>query len=314
IFERILYIWAIRHPASGYVQGMNDLVTPFFVVFLSAYADGDLENYDVQSLSQDILDTIEADSFWCMSKLLDGIQQMGPSRRHLGGVCLLACFTSFLMATTAILSQPSPICRFEKKQNANFDIVIKGKSLAGHVVSAHSVNLNADCALLCIGHRKCQSFNYQSEGGSKHRCELNSQSADASAPLQERTGFTYYGPSTSIPDACASSSCLHGGTCVRSCHDEDEYQCFCQPDNKGQQCQQWKADASLFDIEFGENETSSYTTIDVPVSFSNFSACFWLNTTTKRPQTIFSYSKQADVLMFSCDKGVCHVNINGEKG
>ncbi|EDO38219.1 predicted protein, partial [Nematostella vectensis] len=77
IFERILYIWAIRHPASGYVQGMNDLVTPFFVVFLSAYAGkryGDLENYDVQSLSQEILDTIEADSFWCMSKLLDGIQ------------------------------------------------------------------------------------------------------------------------------------------------------------------------------------------------------------------------------------------------
>lgn len=34
MFERILYIWAIRHPASGYVQGINDLVTPFFVVFL----------------------------------------------------------------------------------------------------------------------------------------------------------------------------------------------------------------------------------------------------------------------------------------
>ena len=32
--ERILYIWAIRHPASGYVQGINDLVTPFFLVFL----------------------------------------------------------------------------------------------------------------------------------------------------------------------------------------------------------------------------------------------------------------------------------------
>ena len=27
--ERILNIWAIRHPASGYVQGINDLVTPF---------------------------------------------------------------------------------------------------------------------------------------------------------------------------------------------------------------------------------------------------------------------------------------------
>lgn len=35
--ERILYVWAIRHPASGYVQGINDLVTPFFQVFLANY-------------------------------------------------------------------------------------------------------------------------------------------------------------------------------------------------------------------------------------------------------------------------------------
>lgn len=35
--ERILYIWSIRHPASGYVQGINDLVTPFMVVFLQEY-------------------------------------------------------------------------------------------------------------------------------------------------------------------------------------------------------------------------------------------------------------------------------------
>lgn len=34
LFERILFIWSIRHPASGYVQGINDLVTPFFIVFL----------------------------------------------------------------------------------------------------------------------------------------------------------------------------------------------------------------------------------------------------------------------------------------
>lgn len=32
--ERILLMWALRHPASGYVQGINDLVTPFLVVFL----------------------------------------------------------------------------------------------------------------------------------------------------------------------------------------------------------------------------------------------------------------------------------------
>ncbi|XP_076276838.1 TBC1 domain family member 22 isoform X1 [Lasioglossum baleicum] len=78
IFERILYIWAIRHPASGYVQGMNDLVTPFFLVFLQeavpVSAWQDLENYDVASLQKEQRDIIEADSFWCLSKFLDGIQ------------------------------------------------------------------------------------------------------------------------------------------------------------------------------------------------------------------------------------------------
>lgn len=39
MFERILFIWAIRHPASGYVQGINDLVTPFFIVFLQEALD-----------------------------------------------------------------------------------------------------------------------------------------------------------------------------------------------------------------------------------------------------------------------------------
>ncbi|KAK7896167.1 hypothetical protein WMY93_021492 [Mugilogobius chulae] len=74
IFERILFIWAIRHPASGYVQGINDLVTPFFVVFVFEYIEEEVENFDVSSLEEEALKNIEADSFWCMSKLLDGIQ------------------------------------------------------------------------------------------------------------------------------------------------------------------------------------------------------------------------------------------------
>uniref|UniRef100_A0A8C6TAC9 TBC1 domain family, member 22B n=1 Tax=Neogobius melanostomus TaxID=47308 RepID=A0A8C6TAC9_9GOBI len=74
VFERILFIWAIRHPASGYVQGINDLVTPFFVVFLSEFVEDDMENFDVAALPLETQRNIEADSFWCMSKLLDGIQ------------------------------------------------------------------------------------------------------------------------------------------------------------------------------------------------------------------------------------------------
>jgi hypothetical protein len=72
--ERILYVWAIRHPASGYVQGINDLATPFFEVFLEMYISTDPEKYDVALLPSSVLEAIEADTFWCLSKLLDGIQ------------------------------------------------------------------------------------------------------------------------------------------------------------------------------------------------------------------------------------------------
>ncbi|CEJ88476.1 Putative GTPase activating protein [[Torrubiella] hemipterigena] len=74
--ERILYVWAVRHPASGYVQGINDLVTPFWQVFLGLYiADPDIETgMDPGQLPKPVLDAVEADSFWCLTKLLDGIQ------------------------------------------------------------------------------------------------------------------------------------------------------------------------------------------------------------------------------------------------
>ncbi|KAK8371897.1 hypothetical protein O3P69_013455 [Scylla paramamosain] len=52
MFERILYIWAIRHPASGYVQGINNLVTPFFIVFLHEVVpkEESLDTYEVEKI------------------------------------------------------------------------------------------------------------------------------------------------------------------------------------------------------------------------------------------------------------------------
>ncbi|EHA8588744.1 GTPase-activating protein gyp1 [Cocos nucifera] len=79
--ERILYTWnfygkarAIRHPASGYVQGINDLVTPFLMVFLSEHLDGGMESWSVSDLSPQKISNVEADCYWCLSKLLDGMQ------------------------------------------------------------------------------------------------------------------------------------------------------------------------------------------------------------------------------------------------
>eukprot|EP00884_Botryococcus_braunii_P016775 jgi/Botrbrau1/3781/Bobra.0183s0016.1 len=73
--ERILFLWGIRHPASGYVQGINDLVTPFLAVFLSEHSDASLEGGTLPiDLPEGLLLGAEADSYWCLCKLLDGIQ------------------------------------------------------------------------------------------------------------------------------------------------------------------------------------------------------------------------------------------------
>jgi len=57
---RVLYCWSIRRPATGYVQGINDLVTPFIEVFATCKEEPHFST--------------EADVFWCFSTLLDGIQ------------------------------------------------------------------------------------------------------------------------------------------------------------------------------------------------------------------------------------------------
>ena len=61
--ERVLYIWALRHPASGYVQGINDLVTPFYFVFLSQHLPRDrpCTEEDVEALSQQELMQVTMD-------------------------------------------------------------------------------------------------------------------------------------------------------------------------------------------------------------------------------------------------------------
>lgn len=74
--ERILYLWAVHHPASGYVQGINDLVTPFFEVFLSEYVGKStkMDDFDPAKLPESALSSVEADTYWCLTKMLDTIQ------------------------------------------------------------------------------------------------------------------------------------------------------------------------------------------------------------------------------------------------
>lgn len=107
--RRILFLWALRHPASGYVQGINDLCTPFYQIFLHNYIwqlqrtsnEDDapflpglldpsdeqeqsllqdkllpsytLDTFPVDKISKRVHSIIEADTYWCLSRLLDTI-------------------------------------------------------------------------------------------------------------------------------------------------------------------------------------------------------------------------------------------------
>jgi len=70
--ERVLFIRAIRNPAASYVQGMTDLVTPFFTVFLSETQNE--ESQTTANSDASLLSNVEADCYWCLCKVLDRVQ------------------------------------------------------------------------------------------------------------------------------------------------------------------------------------------------------------------------------------------------
>lgn len=74
LMERVLFIWSVRHPASGYVQGINDLVTPFLAVLLSAELGVPLDDLALDDVDESVLNTVEASAYWCLTKVLSEIQ------------------------------------------------------------------------------------------------------------------------------------------------------------------------------------------------------------------------------------------------
>ena len=75
----MLYVWSMRHPASGYVQGFNDLCTPFIVVFLNQSIELNLNTLDIEekiitNLTEERLFEIESDSYGCFTSMMNKIQ------------------------------------------------------------------------------------------------------------------------------------------------------------------------------------------------------------------------------------------------
>eukprot|EP00586_Coscinodiscus_wailesii_P011548 CAMPEP_0172507918 /NCGR_PEP_ID=MMETSP1066-20121228/207651_1 /TAXON_ID=671091 /ORGANISM="Coscinodiscus wailesii, Strain CCMP2513" /LENGTH=308 /DNA_ID=CAMNT_0013285651 /DNA_START=313 /DNA_END=1239 /DNA_ORIENTATION=+ len=73
--EKLLFTWAMRHPASSYVQGMNDLAIPLFAVFLGDNCNAAAtDNLGMNDVSDQALAEVEADTYWCLSAILVKIQ------------------------------------------------------------------------------------------------------------------------------------------------------------------------------------------------------------------------------------------------
>ncbi|ELP94131.1 hypothetical protein EIN_185080 [Entamoeba invadens IP1] len=71
--ENVLFLWALRNPACGYIQGLNDLVIPIFTVFLEEYSP--LKTPQIfEDISSDATHNVEADLYWCFSSLMMNIQ------------------------------------------------------------------------------------------------------------------------------------------------------------------------------------------------------------------------------------------------
>jgi len=75
LMERVLFVWAVRQPASGYVQGLNDVLLPLVLVSLADQGGPGmaLDIAFLNQLGEEKLAEVEADCYWCVTKILSEI-------------------------------------------------------------------------------------------------------------------------------------------------------------------------------------------------------------------------------------------------
>jgi hypothetical protein len=61
------------HSISRFISFLCFLIS-FLVVFLSEHLKGGVDNWSISDLSPEKISNMEADCYWCLSKLLEGMQ------------------------------------------------------------------------------------------------------------------------------------------------------------------------------------------------------------------------------------------------
>lgn len=81
LLTRILCVWNARHPASGYVQGLNDLCVPFLITYLSEYITAPYEEINAFKeqlliLTPNVIQAVEADVYWSLCNVIEKTQDV----------------------------------------------------------------------------------------------------------------------------------------------------------------------------------------------------------------------------------------------
>eukprot|EP01130_Rhizamoeba_saxonica_P012871 TRINITY_DN5469_c0_g1_i1.p1 TRINITY_DN5469_c0_g1~~TRINITY_DN5469_c0_g1_i1.p1 ORF type:complete len:376 (+),score=68.43 TRINITY_DN5469_c0_g1_i1:52-1179(+) len=78
--ERLLYVWSKTNEEVSYFQGLNDLASPFYIVFLTScfgpLSDSNHEfinNTAFHENAKKYIPAIEADVFWCLTSLMTSL-------------------------------------------------------------------------------------------------------------------------------------------------------------------------------------------------------------------------------------------------
>ncbi len=103
--QRVLLVWSVNHPDVAYYQGLNDLVVPLYIVFMTACLgplsdehDEYVHNKHIHYLLPSILPLIEADVYHCLCIIIDQLLQ--HNKITIGGI-----YAEHMVARLAALMQ-----------------------------------------------------------------------------------------------------------------------------------------------------------------------------------------------------------------
>lgn len=68
--ERVLFVWAVQKNYTAYVQGIDGILLLFLVTFMVTEEGSQLDPALLDTFDEARLGDVEADSYWCVSKLL----------------------------------------------------------------------------------------------------------------------------------------------------------------------------------------------------------------------------------------------------